>query len=68
MIHLFNPPKICIGIVFSFPLGHLHVPGELAYNDYAKFGGGKRGVLWDCASSECRLHFSQQPGGHPDIL
>ena len=52
IIHLFNPPKICIGIVFDFPLLHLHVPGELANNDYAKFWGSKRGVLWDCASSE----------------
>ena len=43
---------------FRFLLGHLHVPGEIANNDYAIFGGGvggggggccfvARGVLWD---------------------
>ena len=46
-IHLFYPPKICIGILFRFLMAHLHVPGEMAKNDYAKFLGGKRGVLWD---------------------
>ena len=30
---------------FRFLLGHLHGPGEIANNDYAKFLGGKRGVL-----------------------
>ena len=29
---------------FLFPLGHLHVPGELANNDYAKLLGGGEGV------------------------
>ena len=34
------------------------MPGELANNDYARFLGGKRGVLWDCASSEFFPSFS----------
>ena len=28
--------------------------GELANNDYAKFWGGKRGVLWDCANFKAK--------------
>ena len=35
---------------FLFLLGHLHVPGDIANNDYANFGGtvgGKQDVLWD---------------------
>ena len=43
------PPKNTRGHCFRFLLGHLHVSGEIANNEYAKFGGGggKRGVLWD---------------------
>ena len=37
IIHLFYPIIICLGIVFDFLMGHLHVPGEIANNDYAEF-------------------------------
>ena len=30
---------------FGFLLGHLHVPGEIANNDYANFFGEKRCVM-----------------------
>ena len=59
IINLFNPPKNLHRHCFWFPFkGHLHVPGELANNDYAKSLGGKRRVLWDCASSELRMECS----------
>ena len=41
------PPKNLHRHCLRFFLGHLHVPGEIANNDYAKFGGVKRGVSWD---------------------
>ena len=52
IIHRFYPQKICIGIVLDFPLGHIHVLGEIANNHYAKFrGGGIKGVYYGfCAS------------------
>ena len=45
IIHLFNLPKILHNYCLQVLLGHHHVPRELANNDYAKFLGGKRGVL-----------------------
>ena len=33
-------------------LGHLHVPGEIANNDYAKFWGVKEVYYGICASRE----------------
>ena len=39
--HHFYPPKHLHRHCFRFPLGHLHVPGELANNDCAKFWGVK---------------------------
>ena len=38
----FYPSKNLHRHCFRFPLGHLHVPGEIANNDYAKFWGVKR--------------------------
>ena len=49
---LLPPQKNLHRHCFRFPLGHLHVPGEIANNDYAKFLGGKSGVLWDFVQVE----------------
>ena len=49
---LFYPKKICIGIVFRFLLGHLHAPGEIANNDYAKLWGAKEVYYGICPSRE----------------
>ena len=50
---LLLPPNILHRHCFRFPLGHLHVPGKIANNDYTKFWGDKRGVLYGiCASRE----------------
>ena len=46
------PPKNLHRHCFRFPLGHLHVPGEIADNDYAKFLGGKEVYYGICASRE----------------
>ena len=51
-MHLFYHPKNLHRHCFRLLLGHLHVPGEIANNDHAKFLGGKIGALWYCASSE----------------
>ena len=40
IIHRFYPPKYLHKHCFRFLLGHLHVSGEIANNDYANFGGG----------------------------
>ena len=62
IIHLFYSPKNLHRHWFRLPLGHFHVPGEIANNGYAKVLGGNRGVirgvLWDCASNELlrKLH------------
>ena len=37
---------------FRFLLGHLHVPGEIANNDHAKFWGVKEVYYGICASRE----------------
>ena len=42
---LLLPPKNLHRHCFRFPLGHLHVPGEIANNDYAKFWGVKRCIM-----------------------
>ena len=50
---------------FRFFLGHLHVPGEITNNDYAKCwggGGGKRGVLW----SFCKWRIKQRKSHRGD--
>ena len=52
MIHRFYPPKHLHRHCFRFPLGHLHVPGEIAHNDYAKFWGVKEVDYGICASRE----------------
>ena len=49
------PPKNLHRHCFRLLLGHVHVPGEIANNEYAKFLGGKRGASWYCASSECMI-------------
>ena len=41
IIHRFYPPKKLHRHCFRFPLVHLHVPGEITNNDYAKFWGVK---------------------------
>ena len=46
------PPKNLHRHCFRLLLGHVHVPGEIVNNEYAKFLGGERGALWYCASSE----------------
>ena len=52
------PPKNLHRHYFRLLLGHFHVPGEIANNGYATVLEGNRGVLWDCASSECWKKFS----------
>ena len=52
-----RPKKNCIGIVFVSLLGHLHVPGEMANNEYAKFRGLKELYYGICASRELFLSF-----------
>ena len=47
------PPKNLNTHCFRFPLGHLHVPGEIANNHYAKFWGVKEVYYGICASREC---------------
>ena len=37
IIHRFYPPKYLHKHCFRFPLGHLHVSGEIVNNNYAKF-------------------------------
>ena len=39
------PPKYLHRLCLRFPLGHVHVPREIANNDYAKFLRGERDVL-----------------------
>ena len=56
IIHRFYPPppkkKKLHRHCFRFPLGHLHVPGEIANNHYAKFLGVKEVNYGICASRE----------------
>ena len=52
IIHRFNPPKNLHRHCFRFPWGHLHVPGEIANNDYAKFWGVKEVYYGISASRE----------------
>ena len=49
---LYNPPKICTGIVFDFSWDIFMSQENLQTMIMQNFRGGKRGVLWDCASSE----------------
>ena len=46
----FLPQKNLHRHCFRFPLGILHVPGEIANNDYAKFWGVKEVYYGICAS------------------
>ena len=55
IIHRFNPIKNLHRHCFRFPWGHLHVPGEIANNDYAKFGGVKEVYYGICASREFKF-------------
>ena len=41
IIHLFYPPQNLHRHCFRLLLGHVHVPGEIANNEYAKFWGVK---------------------------
>ena len=64
IIHLFPPKKICIGIVFDFSWDISCPRRNCKQWLWKSFffgggGGGNRGVLWDCASSEC--HPNQSP-------
>ena len=52
IIHRFYPPKYFHRHCFRFPLGHLHVPGEIENNDYAKFLGVKEVYYGICASRQ----------------
>ena len=54
IIHRFYPPNNLHRHCFRFPLGHLHVPGEIANNDYANFWGVKEVYYGICASREWR--------------
>ena len=50
--HSYPPKKNLHRHCFKFPLGHLHVPGEIANNDYAKFWGVKEVYYAICASRD----------------
>ena len=52
IIHLYNPPKYLHRHCFRFLLGHLHVPGVIANNDYATFWGVKEVYYGICAGKE----------------
>ena len=58
IIHHFYPPKNLHRHCFRFPMGHLHVTGEIAHNDYAKFWGVKEVYYGICASREYGLKVS----------
>ena len=49
---LLLPPKNLHRHCFRFPLGHLHVPGEIVNNDYAKLWGVKDVYYGICANRE----------------
>ena len=59
-MHLFYPRKICIGIVLD-----LHVPGEIANNDYAKIFGGKEVCYGICASRELKHSLRSMESAFP---
>ena len=54
IIHLFYPPKFCIIIVcnFSWDMKMSQEKSKTMPMQISWGGGGKRGVLWDCASRE----------------
>ena len=56
IIHLFDPPKNLYRHCFRFFLGHLHVPGEIVNNVYAKFWGVKEVYYGICASREFKIY------------
>ena len=50
------PPQNLHMHCFRFLLGHLHIPGEIANNDYAKFWGVKEVYYGICAVENRGAH------------